>query len=175
MSSRLDIRIPFDLKNRFEEVAKEQGKSMSDVIRELIEMYTAMAENGIDVARLIKEVIEQGKEESKLILTIDVSRRYPGCGWVYLWREYVLKLLGEVEVIELQYSDNSDMCQKDAKVAIIPLSVPIILAKYSEDDDPNASNELTIFIFDGKSWRSVTVDLGDKTLSFDRDMVIYSL
>ena len=173
MSSRLDVRLDPNLKSRFEEAAKRQGKSMSDVVRELIEMYVAMAENELDIAELIKQAIEGGREEAKLILTLDVSMRYPGCGWRYLWKTEVALLLGDAEVIELQYDDNDSECRVDAKIAVIPRAVPTILAEYYEDGDPSVSNHLTLHIFDGRGWKSITVDLGDKRLNLDLDTLIY--
>jgi len=175
MSSRLEIRLDPELKSEFERLVKERGLSMSDTVRDLIRMWTEMAREGFDVVELIKEATKSGGEEAKLILMLELSGRYGGCGWRYLWSSRIVQLLGEVEVVELKYDDVPSECLRHAKVAIIPRTVPAIIAVYHEDEDPECSNTLTLYVFDGKAWKSMTIDLGDTSLSFDPETVIYSV
>jgi len=175
MSSRLEIRLDPELKFEFERLVKERGLSMSDTVRDLIRMWTEMARKGFDIVRLVEEAVKSGHEESKYILTLELSGRYAGCGWRYLWGTEIIRLLGDVEIVELAYHDSEGECLRTARVAIIPRTVPTIIAVCRIDEDPEAGSDMTVYVFDGEGWRSMTLNLGSMKTSFDPKMVIYSV
>jgi len=110
-----------------------------------------------EVVEMVKRVLDEGKEEAKLILTIELHNRVSGCGYIYLYRDDVEILEGDADVITLSKSEFN--CDVEERIAIIPRSVPVVVKRTYKDDDPEASNYIQYYVFTPSGWKSVKVIL----------------
>ena len=110
-----------------------------------------------EVAEIIRKVIEEGKEEAKLILTIELHNRTRGCGYVYLYRTDLEIIEGSVDIVVLEKREYN--CDVTENIAVIPKSVPAAVRVTYIDESPEVGNSATYYIFDGKSWKSIEVPL----------------
>jgi hypothetical protein len=110
--------------------------------------------------RLIEEVLknpEKYQEEAKYLLKLKLERRTQGCGYVYLYG-YDFKVLGNADIVTVNYEESYD-CGVREEFVVIPKTVPTILLLFQYDDEPTRKNTLTIFVFDGSSWRSMVISV----------------
>ena len=110
-----------------------------------------------DVVELVEKALKEGREEAIYILTLTLSRRREGCGYMYLHEESLEIIEGNVDVVTLSRSEFN--CDVEERVAIIPRFVPTVVKKTYKDEDPEVDNYVCYYVFDGKGWKSIKVSL----------------
>jgi len=150
MSVRLEIRVSHELKSRLEEKARELGISLSDLVRDALQLYVALARNGIPI-ELIKEAMKNPSEE-KFLLKVGRWKRYDS-----FVDEGDFKIIyGEADAVELScYFDDT---RHDCDYIIVPRSIPVVVDIKTDDatTDPEVHRE-EVCIFTKDGWKCVEV------------------
>jgi len=152
MSSRLEIRIPSELKSQVEDLAQKMNKSMSDVVREAIDLYMKLAEN--EMVELIKQAMKQ-PSEAKYLLEIEWWYRQ---GPSYRDEQRYEMIYGDVDVITVEEWSEPYPYRRGGKDIIVPKSIPVVVLVRRIDDtvDPPI-NEEHLWVFTRDGWKSVRV------------------
>jgi hypothetical protein len=125
-------------------------------INEKIEIRELSEEEIMSLVSNILSNKERYKEEAKYILELNLETRIAGCGYVYLYGQDIQKLLGEADILILERREDYD-CTLREKIVVIPKSVPVVILEEEWDDYPEAKNKLTIHVFNGEDWRSMSI------------------
>ena len=110
-----------------------------------------------DIAELVRRALSEGREEARLILRLTLSNRREGCGYIYLFREYIEILEGDADIITLEKYEVD--CNEVEKVAVIPKMVPTVVKVTYRDEDPEALDRVLYNVFTPEGWRSIEVIL----------------
>ena len=110
-----------------------------------------------ETVKLIRKVIEEGKEEAVYILTLELRNRWSGCGYLYLYRESLEVLEGNADIVTLSRSEFN--CSEVEELAIIPKTLPVVIKVMYIDEDPEVSDTVTYYVFTSDGWKSIKVSL----------------
>jgi len=113
-----------------------------------------------ELASIIKELVTEAEKypvEARFILKLDISRRVSGCGYMYNYGQDYEVLLGEADIVILGQEEYD--CEEREEIAIIPKTTPTVVALHEWDEHPGSKDTLTLYVFDGKAWRSMTVQV----------------
>jgi hypothetical protein len=105
----------------------------------------------------LAKLIEQAKPiELKYLLVLDLKTRYREPPSFVRWYKEDIKILyGNVEVVELgsTKTKNWDFIDVVRKVAVIPRTVPAVVAKI-HNDDVYKTAKAEVYIFTSDGWKS---------------------
>jgi len=113
-----------------------------------------------EIRRLVNDILENPekyKTEAKFILKLDISFRKGGCGYVYLYDNDYIILRGVIDEVILYRSEFN--CDVSEEVVVIPKTVPVIIMQRHHDDNPEVVDWVTVYVFTGKEWKSITFEV----------------
>jgi len=105
------------------------------------------------------EVPEVTNLEEEKVLILELCSRVHGCGYRYRYKEYLEIVEGDADVITIETSEHD--CTITERISIIPKSVPVVVKVVHEDKNPEVGDYIQYYIYNGKAWRSVEVELYD--------------
>lgn len=154
-TSRLEIRIDNEFKERLEKIAKSQGKTISDVIRDLINFYVNVADvTNVDIKKLVEEALKR-PAESKYLLRIETWVRQGASFTDY--RDYRV-VYGDVTAVELERIDQGYPYRIIMRYVIFPKTIPTILVVREYSDIPGfETDEVEIYVFTKDGWKRISV------------------
>jgi len=152
-SSRLEIKIPSEIKAQLEKIASERGVTVSDIVREAIDMYLKLAEYNIPTS-LIKQALQKPTESKYLLVLSEWTRQ----GESFIDEQHFEVLFGEVDEVILEEWDEGYPYRKGRDVLIIPKTIPTIIrvSRYDDTCSPIISSE-TLYIFTKDGWKSIQI------------------
>jgi len=153
MSSRIEFRVSPEFKSQIESKAQELGKTVSDLVREALELYLKLAENEIPV-ELIKQAMKQ-PSEAKYLLEIEWWYRQ---GPAYVDEQRYEIVYGDVDALTIDEWAETYPYRKGGVDIVVPRTVPVIIRLVRRDDtvDPPIHEEW-LYIFTKDGWKAVRV------------------
>jgi len=110
-----------------------------------------------DLKQIIENVLKEGREESKYILILEIRNRDVGCGYIYLYKEEIELIEGNVEMVELD--DLYFNCEEVKKYAIIPKTLPVVLKLTHIDQNPTFNDYIEYHVFTIDGWKKIFVQI----------------
>ena len=152
-SSRLEIKIPSEIKAQLEKIASERGVTVSDIVREAIDMYLKLAEYNIPTS-LIKQALQK-PTESKYLLKISTWRRQ---GEAFIDEQWYELIYGEIDEIVLEEWDAGYPYARGKEILIVPKSIPVIILVSRRDNTCNPTiSEDILYVFTKDGWKSIQI------------------
>ena len=151
---RMEIRIEDELLEKLDEIAHREGKSRSEIIRSLIQMFVNLAYEDIDITEIVKQALER-EPERKFILAIEERRRQ---GPAFRRFTEAKVIYGDAD--EILTDEECDSYPYDCwwTKIVIPKTIPTIVLKERVDEtiDPPVY-EKEVYIFTKEGWKKVRI------------------
>jgi len=108
-----------------------------------------------EMARLVQQAINQGKDEAKFLLQLEIWSRQGASYTDYARYDVVY---GDVIEVTLETFDEGYPYRKGSRIILIPKTVPTIVyyRMYSDTQSPEVREE-TVYVFTSEGWKSLRV------------------
>ena len=153
MSERLEVRIPREIKERLSEISYFEKKSISEMVREILEVLITLKEREIPV-ELLKEATKK-EPERKYILEITEHWRQ---GPAFVDKKETMIVYGEAEKVIVDEWCDSYPYNCYSKVIYVPKTIPVIIIEREVADNVDPPIDKTyLYVFTKKGWVKVDV------------------